>query len=169
MYVLQLFGCKSATTFGTILQPISNCGVLLQQFIFPDCALSIHYFLLGAQKWSSITWSFWHFWQYNWPFLWMEWVYVLVVIHNVVQMAKTLVDHYALPVHVWANFSEICECLPWWAWAWALQQFSELSTQIPMSLVLQKEFRFRLNHYRLTFLLKLLETIKTIILSIENF
>ena len=109
---------------------------------------SYYLFRLG-QIWSSVTWSFWHFWQYNWLFLFLEWVYVLAAdIHNVVQMAKTLVDHCAPHAPGWANFLWTWECLPWWAWVWALLVFSELSIQIPMLLEQLDLFPFRRNLYQ---------------------
>ena len=110
---------------------------------------SILLYLFRCQIWSCVTWSFWHFWQYNWLFLFLEWAYVLAAdIHNVVQMAKTLVDHCAPRVPGWANFLWIWECLPWWAWVWALLVFSELSIQIPMLLERLDLFPFRRNLYQ---------------------
>ena len=102
----------------------------------------------GVARWSSLIWSFWHFWQYNWLLLYVEWDYVLVATHNVVLMAKTLVDHSALPVPESVNFCETWICLPWWVWAWALQQSSGSSTQIPTRLELPGQFLFRPNPYR---------------------
>ena len=112
----------------------------------------------GVTRWSSLIWSFWHFWQYNWLLLQVEWDYVLAATHNVVLMAKTLVGHFALPVPESVNFCETWTCLPWWVWAWVLQQSSGSSTQIPTRLEQPGQFLFRPNPYRQ--ILMTLETIK---------